>query len=119
MSRARTIVPVASRTLDERAFGARAWARGWVVWSPRGKVTLLGAGLEVIGKVDGGEPLGDASCEGTRIVRGAGDARIVHVVQRLFHQVGRRAMRRQGLALGPEMDLRIDDHDSAPFPIDD
>lgn len=79
MSPARTIAAVASRTLDERAYGARSWARGWVVRSPRGKVMVLGTGLGVIGEVEGGADLGDASFDGTLVLASAQGLRAVDV----------------------------------------
>jgi len=42
------------------------------------------------------------------------DAPGVHVAQRLLHEVGLGAMRRQSRALAPEMDLRVDDQHQPP-----
>lgn len=79
MSRVRTIVPVASRTLDERAYFARAWARGWLVVSPSGKVTLLGTRLEVVGELDGGAKPEDVSFEGLLVLASEQGLRAVEV----------------------------------------
>lgn len=50
-----------------------------------------------------------------RMQDGAVDAGRIHVPQRLVEQIGRRAMRGDDVALGPQVDLGIDDvHGGAP-----
>jgi hypothetical protein len=45
------------------------------------------------------------------------DAGRIHVAQRLLQEIGLGAMRRQRLALAPEMNLRVDDeHQGPPAP---